>query len=292
MSTTLTITTTGAGRRLAERLGFRVLRVEGHDLVVACPSCPSSDALRIDIKTGAFHCYSCGVSGGALKLCELAGLSREEGKRLLIELGIFEARDRQGVNNHGGNGRAAGSGAGSVARASATPSTLPPPSVANHRFDPRYLDKEFILAEFCRLKRIPSVESFKAYGAYTQAIGTVWEIRCPLWTEEGEHGSSTIFKPTSAEDLKGKCEKGGHQGLYLPGRIPQAGEHWIITEGVKDSCALHHLGFLACGLSGSAMNAKFAPLFRGVFVTVFPDSDVPGFEGALITAKVLEGIAA
>ena len=79
--------------------------------------------------------------------------------------------------------------------------------------------------------------------------------------------------------------KGKPVGLFLPKRKPLVGEQWIIVEGVKDAAALQQLGYKVAGLPNSQLAPKFAPLFSGVDVTVIPDGDTSGQEGAAKTGK-------
>ncbi|MCC6123341.1 MAG: DUF3987 domain-containing protein [Pirellulales bacterium] len=81
-----------AGRRLVELLGIQVKGNEGHDLKMACVSCPSSDAGRLHSETGVFHCYSCGASLSAFALCEEVMNNREDAKKIMVEVGLFDDR--------------------------------------------------------------------------------------------------------------------------------------------------------------------------------------------------------
>ncbi len=81
-------------------------------------------------------------------------------------------------------------------------------------------------------------------------------------------------------------------GLFLPARLPQPGEIWLIVEGCKDAAALVGLGFNAAGLPTSNMNDKYSRLFSGVHVAVVPDLDTAGQAGAQLTGGRLEGVAA
>ena len=65
-----------------------------------------------------------------------------------------------------------------------------------------------------------------------------------------------------------------------------------MTDGVKDAAALVGLGFLAAGLPGKELPAKFARLFRGADVTLVANRDVSGEDGAQKSAAQLHGVAA
>ncbi|WP_436715481.1 hypothetical protein U8335_23830 [Roseiconus lacunae] len=90
---------------------------------------------------------------------------------------------------------------------------------------------------------------------------------------------------------KGRFEPGVF-GMFFPSKLPYAGEHWAIPEGAKDASLLCSLGLHSCGLPGASMPVDFAHLFRGVHVTLVPDLDAAGQDGAQKTASRLYGIAA
>ena len=75
---------------LAERLALKVVGREGHDLKVPCVACKSSDAGRVDSRTGVFHCYSCkkGLSGFDLAKCVLA--DNKAAVQVMIDVGLFQ----------------------------------------------------------------------------------------------------------------------------------------------------------------------------------------------------------
>lgn len=239
------------GRLLAERLGFHVLRMEsGHDLVVPCFLCDSSDAARIHAETGAYNCYSCNQSGGALWLAEQKLGNRQEAVKLLVEVGIFENRDRpkNSTASSPGNGKPQG----------------------------HELVNKIAAMVNC------TGDALRAYGAW----GYGDRVFIPMFGPDGKQCSVITM---TEKDTKGKYAKGKQTGLFLPGhgRLPKPGETWVIVEGPKDAATLHSLGFLTAGLPGNHMNEKYASLFTGVHVVIVPDLDKPGFEGAKKTATVL-----
>lgn len=141
-----------------------------------------------------------------------------------------------------------------------------------------------VLGLVARQKSI-TVDALKAFGAAVDRGAVV----VPMFGPDGQQCSTFTLKPGGA---KGLCEKGKPSGLFLPGRTPQAGETWCIVEGVKDSAALHALGFDAAGLPSSALSPKFARLFAGVNVVLVPDRDRAGENGAGKSARAMHGITA
>ena len=92
--------------------------------------------------------------------------------------------------------------------------------------------------------------------------------------------------------LKGKFRAGsGSAGLFFPGQLPQAGEIWVICEGVKDAAAYHGLDFLACGLNRDEMAVRYSRLFDSVDVIVMPDRTIAAEQKAFTTAARLYGKA-
>lgn len=86
---------TGVGRELANRLGLRLPKREGHDLAGPCISCKSSDAFRLHQDSGVAHCYSCQASWSPFQVAELILSDREQAKRLLVELGHLSAESER-----------------------------------------------------------------------------------------------------------------------------------------------------------------------------------------------------
>ena len=121
----------GAGRLLAERLGVKIIGVEGHDLKCACVSCGSSDAGRIHQDTGCFFCYACQKALNAFDLCKVKLADHKAAIEAMVAVGLFDPP------RSNGNGKA---------------TTTPP------------LDDEAAFLEVCRLKRVPS-EAWRKFGA-------------------------------------------------------------------------------------------------------------------------------
>ncbi|MHB1037515.1 MAG: phage/plasmid primase, P4 family [Pirellulales bacterium] len=246
----------GAGRRLAERLGLEIIGTEGHDLKLPCPFCSSSDAGRLDEGTGRFHCYACKEGGGALKLAEAVLRDRDTAKQVLVDVGIFEAR----------NGHASTNG--------------------------QAVDGEPDPMEIIAKQKGVTAAVLKVYGA--KAISSR-AIRIPMYDETGAVCSTITLNVGGG---KGCYAKGKRVGMFLPHnadgtvRLPKAGETWYLVEGVKDAAALWARGYLAAGLPGSHMAAKFARLFAGINTIIVPDRDRAGERGADRTANGLRGLAA
>ena len=140
----------------------------------------------------------------------------------------------------------------------------------------------------CADKRMP-VEAFKQFGAAVDQRGKLTVARVPVYNEAGEPFSYFDLSPGK----KGWFKKGtGNSGLFLPGRLPAAGETWLAVEGVKDAAVLVGLGFNAVGLPTSKMNKKYAALFTGCDIVLVPDLDSAGIEGAQQSGGRLIGIAA
>jgi len=250
-----TLETKQAGLRLAERLGLKVIGTEGHDLKCACVSCQSSDAGRIHEDSGVYFCYSCQKALNAFDLCKVATGNHKAAIDAMVAVGLFDPPAN-------GNGKPAAA-----------------PVVPTAALGP---DGD-ILETVAKLKGCPA-DSLRAYGAQAEG-GAVY---IPMVGPDGQHCSA--FQLT-ADGGKGMYAPGKPVGLFLPGRTPKPGETWTIVEGVKDAAALHGLGLLAAGLPGSALQAKFAPLFRDVDCIVIPDGDTAGQQGAEKTAEVLQGVA-
>jgi len=149
-----------------------------------------------------------------------------------------------------------------------------------------------ILSQVASLKRV-SVESLKAYGADVADRNGKPVVRIPCYNESGQAHSYFDLGIATDKLKKGMFRPGkGSSGLFLPGRVPAAGEQWILCEGPKDAAAYHGLGYLACGLPTDQMAAKYARLFAGTNVIVMPDRTVDAEQKAVQTAGRLHGIAA
>jgi len=257
----VTPTTDGLGAALAERLNLSIIGNEGHDLKGPCPNCPSSDAFRLHADSGVAYCYSCGYSASAFQLAEKVLGDREAAKSIMVELGIFEAR-------HSTNGHCSSSTAPAV--------------------DPVEL--------VAKAKGVTS-DSLRAFG--TRRLDDL-VTETPLWTEDGKLcGRFQLGAPGDKDEkrVKGKLTKGSNHGLflrYVSGEspvMPQPGETYLITEGVKDAAKLHELGYKVAGLQVKRLSVELAKAFRDVDVTIVPDRDIPGEDGAKKTARALQGIA-
>lgn len=90
----------GRGAQLAARLGLVLPKRQGHDFAGPCIACESSDAFRLHTQSGVAQCNSCGGKWSPYQLAEAVTRDREQAKRFLVEVGIFEPRDD-------GNGQAA-----------------------------------------------------------------------------------------------------------------------------------------------------------------------------------------
>ena len=147
-----------------------------------------------------------------------------------------------------------------------------------------------------KLKRVPAA-SLVTYGAL---VAEHFGVAFPMYGLDGKKCSEFTVWPRdkSAIRRKGKNAKGHRAGLFFPHdkdgnvRIPQAGETWLGVEGVKDSAALHSLGYLAVGLNTCRISQKFVKLFAGVSVVLVPDRDSAGLEGSDTSARRLFGKAA
>jgi hypothetical protein len=77
------------GNVLAERLGMKIIKSEGHDLAGPCIACPSSDAFRLHQQTGVAYCYSCRGKWSPFRVAETVLGDRDQAKSLFAELGLF-----------------------------------------------------------------------------------------------------------------------------------------------------------------------------------------------------------
>jgi len=147
-----------------------------------------------------------------------------------------------------------------------------------------------IIERVAASKRI-TVSAIEAFGGVIADRDGQAVVRLPVYNERGASHSHFDL------GIDGKLAKGmfkpgvGSSGLFFPGKQPKTGEIWFIVEGVKDACALHQLGFKACGLNTCQMNAKYARLFRGCRVFLIPDRDEASAEGFEKTANRLLGVA-
>lgn len=147
-----------------------------------------------------------------------------------------------------------------------------------------------IITAVCRDKRMPP-EAFKQFGVKEAKRGREnWPVvRVDVYNESGAVHSYFDLWPGG----KGSCKRGtGNAGMFFPGRLPAAGETWLLVEGVKDAAALVELGFNAAGMPTNKLATKYARLFAGVDVVVIHDLDLAGVHGAEYTAGNLSGIAA
>jgi hypothetical protein len=148
-----------------------------------------------------------------------------------------------------------------------------------------------IMAAVARAKSI-SVDSLRTYGAEPSSRDGKPVVQVPVYNEQGESHSHFDIG-TSGQLAKGMFPKGkGSAGMFFPNRLPQAGETWIVSEGVKDAAAYHGLGFNAAGTPTDQMATKYARLFADCDVIVMPDRTVDAELKALATAARLFGVAA
>lgn len=146
-----------------------------------------------------------------------------------------------------------------------------------------------VVETVCRQKRIP-VDAFRQFGAAPAQRGNLTVARLPVYNEQGEPHSHFDL---ALDNGKGLFKKGkGCSGMFFPGRLPQAGEMWLLAEGPKDAAALVGLGFSAAGMPTKELATKYARLFRNVHVVIVPDRDAPGEDGAQKTAGRLCRVAA
>lgn len=147
-----------------------------------------------------------------------------------------------------------------------------------------------IVADVARAKRMPA-ESFRAFGANSDRRGKLEVARVPMFDQHRNQCSYFDLALISPEFEKGLSAAKKPVGLFVAA-WPKEGDTVGIVEGVKDAAALHGLGFLAVGLPGSKMAAKFARVFAGCNVIVIPDRDKTGEDAAQVTAGRLAGVAA
>lgn len=243
----------GTGTALANRLGMKIVKREGHDLVGPCIACNSSDAFHLHHDQGVGHCFSCGGKWSPFQVAETVLGNREQAKSLLVELGVFQPPT---------NGN----------RQTATPS---PPQ------DP--------IQVIARQKGV-SPESLQAFGA--KAL-TPCTVRLPAYGPDGTQCTNFDLSVRGGKGRFASGKPAGlffpHEATNA--RLPRAGETWHLVEGPKDAAALHGLGLLACGLNTCRLAAKFARQFKGADVILIPDRDAAGEEGSQHSARVLRNVA-
>lgn len=152
------------------------------------------------------------------------------------------------------------------------------------------VDPADIVKAIALCKRVP-LESFKSFGAYSDQRGKLLVCRVPMFDEHRAECGYQDFSKISPKFLKGMCADGQPVGLFVV-QWPTPGDEVLITEGVKDSAALHSLGYRAVGIPGSQLQVKHARVFAGCHVKVVPDLDATGMKAAHVTAARLMGVAA
>ncbi|TWT70012.1 primase-helicase zinc-binding domain-containing protein [Crateriforma conspicua] len=147
-----------------------------------------------------------------------------------------------------------------------------------------------VITLVCRDKRMPR-DAFLKFGATEAKRGRKQKpvARVPVYNHRGERHSHYDFAPGH----KGWFDRGeGKSGMFFPGRLPEAGETWLLVEGCKDAAALVGMGYNAAGLPSSKMPPKFGRLFRGCHIVLVPDLDEVGQGGAVSSGGCLRSIAA
>ena len=147
-----------------------------------------------------------------------------------------------------------------------------------------------IVADVARAKRMP-LASFLAFGATVAVRGRATVARVPMFGADRQQCSEFDLGFGNPGLEKGLNAKGKSPGLFVA-NWPKPGDVVLVAEGVKDSSALHGLGFIAVGLPTCVMAIQFAKVFAGCNVVVVPDRDKAGQHGAKVTASRLFGIAA
>jgi len=142
----------------------------------------------------------------------------------------------------------------------------------------------------CRDKCMPR-EAFEQFGVTVVKRGRNGEAcaRVSVYDERGEIHSHLDFIPG-----KKGCPARGKEssGMFFPGRLPVAGETWLLAKRCEDAAALVGLGFNAAGLPASRLAEKYSELFRNVHVVLVPDLDKPGQGEAQRSGGKLNSIAA
>ena len=241
------------GLVLANRLGLKITKHEGHDLAGPCIACQSSDAFRMHRQTGVAQCYSCGAKWSPFQVSEAVLGDREQAKTIMVELGIFKAA----VNTSG-------------------PSTsLATPDPISVIAKAKGITPES-LCVFGARAITPYTVRLPAYGPDGKPC-TRFDMSVRGGKGKFAFGRKAgLFFPHTQDQV----------------RLPQPGETWHLVEGCKDAAALHGLGLLACGLNTCRLAAKFVRLFQAVDIIIVPDRDAAGEEGARHSARVLRGAAA
>lgn len=276
----MTNATAHAGRALAEILGLKVIGTEGHDLKCACPLCPSSDAGRVDGRTGAYYCFSCEKGLSGFDLAKIVLNDHKAAVQAMIGVGVFQDYMVEGNS-----------------KAHSPPSAVKPVVSDGRNSDGKAGEGGDLLAEIAAKKGC-TVAGFKKYGGFVKGDRV-------MFPERDENCEICTLFEMSLENLKGKNFPNGANmgkagrargvGLFLPGRKPAPGETWILVEGVKDASVLSDLSYNAVGLPGNTLDLKdrqFGPLFDGVHTIPMPDLDLPSWGGALKTTNILKGHAA
>lgn len=151
-----------------------------------------------------------------------------------------------------------------------------------------------IMADVARLKKI-TVDSMRVYGATVENrrsnYGNRFQVvRFPMYDRNGSP-ISWFDLGTFGDWLKGKSAYNRPMGMFLPRtKKPDSGRVCVV-EGVKDASALHAMGYYAVGLPTCELSINFVHFFRGLDVTIVPDLDEPGMNGARRAARRLYGIA-
>ena len=247
----------GAGRALAERLGLEIIGTEGHDLKCGCRFCGSSDAGRLHVDSGVYSCYSCRKGASGFDLTKIILNDHKKAIDTMVDVGLFEPY----MGN--GNGK------------SVSPAVVPAArdTEAGGECEVDLLTK-IATAKGC------TADGFKRFGVVVKPDRIIFPMR-------DENGKLCSGFWMSENELKGRNYKNGSDignsrkasgvGLFLPGRKPEAGETWLLIEGVKDASVLSDLGYEVAGLPGSYLPPKFAAMFDGCDMVLVPDGDEPSW---------------
>jgi hypothetical protein len=241
-----------AGVLLAEKLGITIIGTEGHDLKTACVSCPSSDAGRVHSETGVYYCFSCGVKHSPFSLCEKVLNNREEAKRIMIEVGLFNDRPQSNGTNDG--------------KTTADGHKI----TAQHNEEYQNAKSAIIKAAASLLKKFGKpVATWTYHNAQGEPVGVIFRWDTPTGKE---------IRPVSKIDgrwvLKGMPEP---RPLYCLPVLAEAPRVYV-TEGEKAADAARSIGMTATTSphgSKSAGKADWTPL-AGKDIIILPDNDKPG----------------
>lgn len=151
--------------------------------------------------------------------------------------------------------------------------------------------KEINVIEEMAWRKNINADSLRAFGAAIAMRGELKVCRVPMYDADMKHVGNFDMSPVSPDFDKGKAESGCRLGLFVATK-PTAGDHVLLVEGVKDAAALGFTDKIAVGLPTCRMDAAFARMFRDCHVTIIPDRDKAGLEGASETAARLYGVAA